>query len=91
MEGANLSGDLKDPARSLPAGTLWAIFTACASYFIIIFVQGSAMNREWLVDDLNIYQNASFGSQYLIVIGILVTSYSSGIGAMFGGSRILQV
>ena len=90
MEGANLSGDLKNPAKSLPAGTLWAIVTACGTYFLIILVQGGAFKREWLVMDLNIYQNASFGSPYLIVAGILVTSYSSGIGALFGGSRILQ-
>ena len=56
MEGANLSGDLKDPAKSLPAGTLWAIITAIGTYFVIIVVQGSAFDRDWLVHDLNIFQ-----------------------------------
>eukprot|EP00042_Codosiga_hollandica_P044889 m.448610 g.448610 ORF g.448610 m.448610 type:complete len:968 (-) comp56892_c1_seq3:2431-5334(-) len=90
MEGANLSGDLKDPAKSLPAGTIWATVTAGLTYFFIILVQGAAFDRHLLVYDLNIFQNASYGSQYIIVIGILITSYSSGIGAMFGGCRILQ-
>ncbi len=90
MEGANLSGDLKDPAKSLPAGTIWATVFAGVTYLLIILVQGAAFHRDLLINDLNIYQNASFGSQYIIVIGILITSYSSGIGAMFGGCRILQ-
>jgi solute carrier family 12 (potassium/chloride transporters), member 9 len=90
MEGANLSGDLKDPAKSLPAGTIWATVFAGLTYLLIILVQGAAFPRVLLVNDLNIYQNASYGSQYIIVIGILITSYSSGIGAMFGGCRILQ-
>ncbi len=102
---------MKDPAKSLPAGTIWAIITACGTYLLIIAVQGAAFDRDWLITDLNVFQvcvfivrnvglilifspitcqNASFGPRYLIVAGILVTSYSSGIGAMFGGSRILQ-
>ena len=56
MQGANLSGDLKDPAKSLPAGTLWAIVTACGTYMLIILVQGAAFDREWLVYDLNVFQ-----------------------------------
>ena len=32
LEGANLSGDLKDPAKARPQGTLWAQFTAFVVY-----------------------------------------------------------
>ncbi len=34
VAGANLSGDLKDPASAIPKGTLLAVFTTYASYMV---------------------------------------------------------
>lgn len=42
--GANISGDLKDPAKSIPKGTLLSLAISMASYAIfVIFAGGSAM------------------------------------------------
>eukprot|EP00042_Codosiga_hollandica_P055359 m.772359 g.772359 ORF g.772359 m.772359 type:complete len:983 (-) comp59097_c0_seq7:2715-5663(-) len=90
MEGANLSGDLKNPAKSIPLGTLAAIAVSGCSYLLIIFIQGSAYERRWLVSDLLAFQHATYAGEYVVVFGILVASYSSALGAVFGGSRILQ-
>lgn len=42
--GANISGDLKDPAKSIPRGTILALFMSMVTYVIFVFfVAGSAL------------------------------------------------
>ena len=36
------------------------------------------------------YSNYSLYYRYIVVVGILIASYSSALGAIFGGSRLLQ-
>ena len=42
MEGANLSGDLRDPGRSIPLGTVAAVSTAFLCYVLLIIGQASS-------------------------------------------------
>ncbi|XP_062922828.1 solute carrier family 12 member 3 isoform X1 [Mobula hypostoma] len=43
LAGANISGDLKDPAVAIPKGTLFAIFWTALSYLIISVTIGSCV------------------------------------------------
>lgn len=45
LAGANISGDLKDPAVAIPKGTLMAIFWTTISYLIISATIGIELNR----------------------------------------------
>eukprot|EP00730_Choanoeca_flexa_P006996 TRINITY_DN12262_c0_g1_i3.p1 TRINITY_DN12262_c0_g1~~TRINITY_DN12262_c0_g1_i3.p1 ORF type:complete len:937 (+),score=236.23 TRINITY_DN12262_c0_g1_i3:83-2893(+) len=90
MEGANLSGDLKNPAKSIPTGTLYALLTAFVIYTILILSMGGSFTRYDLQTDQNIFQNATLGSSYIVVTGIIISSISSALGSLFGGSRVLQ-
>jgi amino acid transporter len=45
MEGANLSGDLASPARSIGRGTLMAIGLAFATYVTLIFIFAASFDR----------------------------------------------
>ena len=53
-------------------------------YFLVILVQAASFEREWLVSDLSAFQNATYGTRYIVVAGILIASYSSALGAIFG-------
>uniref|UniRef100_A0A8C9TJ19 Solute carrier family 12 member 3 n=1 Tax=Scleropages formosus TaxID=113540 RepID=A0A8C9TJ19_SCLFO len=46
LAGANISGDLKDPAVAIPRGTLLAIFWTTMSYLIICVTIGSCVVRD---------------------------------------------
>ena len=89
MEGANLSGDLKDPGKSIGKGTLWAVFTAICTYVTLIFAFASSFDRNVLNHNMVVMQDVS-PSKYIIVIGIAISSASSALGSVFGGSRVLQ-
>uniref|UniRef100_A0A4W6EEZ6 Solute carrier family 12 member 10, tandem duplicate 1 n=1 Tax=Lates calcarifer TaxID=8187 RepID=A0A4W6EEZ6_LATCA len=46
LSGANISGDLKDPATAIPKGTLMAIFWTTFSYLAISVTVGSCVIRD---------------------------------------------
>jgi solute carrier family 12 (sodium/potassium/chloride transporter), member 2 len=44
--GANISGDLKDPAKSIPKGTILALFISMMTYITFVFFVGGAALRD---------------------------------------------
>ena len=98
MEGANLSGDLKDPAKSIPKGTLIAILASFIFYALIIVVLAGCFDRETLSQNTMVMQDVlhwesdgrTFPGQYIIVAGVCISTLSSALGALFGGSRVIQ-
>ena len=44
--GANISGDLKDPASSIPKGTLLALLISAISYAVFVIFAGGAAARD---------------------------------------------
>lgn len=44
--GANISGDLKDPSRSIPKGTLLALLISAISYAVFVVFAGGAAARD---------------------------------------------
>ncbi|KAK2862945.1 hypothetical protein Q5P01_002478 [Channa striata] len=46
LSGANISGDLKDPATAIPKGTLMAIFWTTISYLVISTTIGACVIRD---------------------------------------------
>eukprot|EP01125_Pyxidicula_operculata_P002298 TRINITY_DN1218_c4_g1_i1.p1 TRINITY_DN1218_c4_g1~~TRINITY_DN1218_c4_g1_i1.p1 ORF type:complete len:921 (-),score=198.95 TRINITY_DN1218_c4_g1_i1:102-2864(-) len=89
MAGANMSGDLKNPGRSIPSGTLAAIFTTLVVYFFICIVCAWTIDRDWLKNDYFVLQNLSW-SKWIVVQGIFAATLSSALGNIVGAARVLQ-
>eukprot|EP01084_Bolivina_argentea_P108181 193329_1 len=92
MEGANLSGDLKNPTYSIPVGTLGAVITSIFFYILLIISMSGSFNSCTLRNDTTIMQEVSWGifGTYLVISGVIISASSSALGSLFGGSRVLQ-
>ncbi len=89
MAGANMSGDLKDPARSIPKGTLWAVLFTALIYLSMAVVLGGAASRDSLIGSNKIIGELS-AFEILITAGVFAATLSSALGSMMGAPRILQ-
>lgn len=89
MAGANMSGDLKDPRKAIPLGTLSAIGVTLLVYIGIAFVAYRYISPEELRgNQMAIVDNSRWGS--LVIAGILAATFSSALGTMVGAPRVLQ-
>jgi amino acid transporter len=88
--GLGMSGDLKNPAKALPRGTLAAIAVGYMVYMALpLFIDAKVKNLDLLRVDYNIMQSiARWG--WLIVAGIFAASLSSALGSLLGAPRMLQ-
>ncbi len=87
--GMSLSGDLRNPSRSLPIGTLGAIAVVYTVYLSIALFLSSFVSPELLRSyPFILYYTSKVG--YLIIIGIWAATLSSALGAILGGPRVIQ-
>ncbi len=88
--GANMSGDLKNPAESIPKGTLYAIlFTAFVYVLQLILLAGYTDSAALQKDPFGALKNMSiFGP--LVIAGVFAATLSSALGSFLGAPRILQ-
>ena len=88
--GVGLSGDLKNPGKSIPVGTMAATLTGFIIYiFVIIKFSVSASPTALTEDQLIMSRIALFG-QLVIPIGLAAATSSSAIGFMMIAPRTLQ-
>ncbi len=85
----SLSGDLKDPSRSLPLGAISATIVAYIAYIAVavFLVQHAPLDR--LRDDPLILQDLAWIPS-LIILGIWGATLSSALGGLLGAPRTLQ-
>lgn len=89
MAGANLSGDLKDPRKAIPLGTLSAIGVTMVIYLLMAYLAAKFISPEELrTNPMVIVDNAWWGPA--VLMGILAATFSSALGSLLGAPRILQ-
>jgi amino acid transporter len=89
MAGANMSGDLRDPAKSLPMGTFAAIGVTALVYLGLILLLAGGVDRADLLSNSLIMNDVAVWPM-LIVAGVFAATLSSALGSMLGAPRILQ-
>lgn len=87
--GIAMSGDLKDPKKSIPKGTLWAIGVGLVVYISLAIFIAVSIDSESLKSDYNILMKMALFSP-AVVAGIWGATLSSALGGVLGGPRILQ-
>ena len=92
MTGVNMSGDLKNPALSIPRGTFYAIGVGFCIYLIEIIICGGAQTRDQLTFSFHetLLDHSLFGLTALVIVGVFAASLSSALGSLLGAPRILQ-
>jgi len=87
--GLGLSGDLKDPKKSIPRGTIWATVVGFVVYVLIAYkLTISASPDELASDQLIMSKIALWGP--IIPIGLAAASLSSALGSVMVAPRTLQ-
>ncbi|KAI1942812.1 hypothetical protein LOZ66_001220 [Ophidiomyces ophidiicola] len=87
--GASMSGDLKDPSRSIPKGTLYGLFLTFVTYTVVVLVIASTVTRESLYRGVNIIQDINISAS-LIVLGEFATTFFSALMGLIGAAKLLQ-
>ena len=87
--GLGLSGDLKDPKKSIPRGTLWATVVGMLVYVAIAYKFAISASPEDLVSDQLIMSKIALWGP-IIPIGLGAAALSSALGSIIVAPRTLQ-
>jgi len=88
MAGVNMSGELSNPRKSIPNGTLYAVGLTGIIYILLILVASVMATPEELVSDYYIFIDRSLWKP-IVVAGLLGATFSSALSSMVGAPRIL--
>jgi len=89
--GVGLSGDLKDPGKSLPLGTLAATLVGMVIYILIAIKLNSSASEYVLLDKDNLVMaDIAWQGWWLIPLGLAAATISSALGSIMVAPRTLQ-
>lgn len=89
MAGANMSGELKNPKKSIPLGTISAIVISFLIYMGAGYWLSRVATTQELVSNYNIMIDKAFWSP-AVLGGLLGATFSSALASIVGAPRILQ-
>ncbi|MBK8396724.1 MAG: amino acid permease [Leptospiraceae bacterium] len=87
--GVSMSGDLENPKKSIPSGTIWAIIVGLVVYIGLAIFFAYRVDAKELANNPRVLQNIT-GYLPLLLSGIWGATISSAIGSILGAPRILQ-
>ncbi|KAF2669612.1 hypothetical protein BT63DRAFT_425289 [Microthyrium microscopicum] len=87
--GASMSGDLKNPGKSIPRGTIGGMVLTFFTYILLITCMGSTIKRESFYHDSNIVQDTNIAGIVILVGELSVTFFGALLGVI-GSAKMLQ-
>src|SRR3990172_6783327 len=87
--GVSMSGDLKDPKKSIPRGTITAILMGLIVYIGLAFFFSYYVDSGLLVNDPKALLKIALVPE-IVILGIWGATLSSAFGSILGAPRILQ-
>ncbi len=87
--GTSLSGDLKDPSRSIPFGTIASILFTAVIYILVTIMFAFNLNSEQLLGDSLAMRRIAIIPQ-AILAGVWASTLSSALGSVLAAPRTLQ-
>lgn len=88
--GVGLSGDLKNPSKSIPVGTMAATVVGMLIYIGIIYKLAISASPEALSSNELIMSNIAIWGWVIIPFGLAAATFSSAIGSIIVAPRTLQ-
>ena len=88
-QGVSMSGDLKNPGRSLPTGTFLAVGISIVVYLAVAFAFAATVPGHELVSDFGAMRRVS-SVAWLVDAGVIAATLSSALASFLGAPRILQ-
>ena len=88
MAGANMSGDLKNPKKSIPIGTMGAIGLSLVIYLLLAYWLAASATTEELISNYTVMIDKAYWGPPVLA-GLLGATFSSALSSIVGAPRIL--
>ncbi len=88
--GVGLSGDLKNPGKSIPLGTMGGTLTGLIVYLLVVWKLSVSASQIDLVEDQLIMSRIAVFGALVIPLGLAACTSSSALGSILVAPRTLQ-
>ena len=88
--GVGLSGDLKNPGKSIPLGTMGGTITGLIIYILIIWKLSVSASQTELIEHQLIMSKIAVLGIVIIPLGLAAATFSSAVGSLLVAPRTLQ-
>jgi amino acid transporter len=88
-QGVSMSGDLKEPGKSIVWGTLLAVGISIVIYFCVAVVFAAVLPADTLSSDYGAMKRVAL-INFLVDAGVIAATLSSAMASFLGAPRILQ-